>query len=170
HYLKDNSSVLVRNIEDILTLETSNAFNAVYRQAEQKTLQMITQFNESLALSGTPGTLTVTSAKKEEPQPRIDADVVKPFGTMHYQHRNKTQDYRESLLELAQPRVRSVDQNDLRAQMEKLAEEYTALLDRQLSADRREITAALKEEPEEISRTDYDRDRALLKAVQHISI
>lgn len=170
HYLTDNSSVLVRNIEDFLTLETSIAFNAVYRQADQKTLQMITQFNERLALSGTPGTLSITSVKIEEPHVRIDADVLKPFGKILYQHRNKTQDYRETLLELAETLVRSVDQNDLRAQMEKLAEEYTALLDRQLSADRREITAALKEEPEEISRTDYDRDRALLKAVQHISI
>src|SRR5699024_3350788 len=133
-------------------------------------LQMITQFNERLALSGTPGTLSVTSVKIEEPHVRIDADILKPFGKILYRHRNKTQDYRESLLELAETLVRSVDQNDLRAQMEKLSEEYTALLDRQLSADRREITAALKEEPEEISRTDYDRDRALLKAVQYISI
>lgn len=170
HYLKNNRSIIVRNIEDFLTLETSIAFNAVYRQADQKTTQMITQFNERLALSGTPGTLAVTSVKAPEPAVHIDEEVLKPFDKMLYQSRNKTQDYRDTLLELAETLVSSIDQVALKAQMEELAENYTALLDMELEADRNDITAALTEEPEEISRTDYDEDAALLKAVKRIAL
>lgn len=89
---------------------------------------------------------------------------------MLYQSRNKTQDYRDTLLELAETLVSSIDQVALKAQMEELAENYTALLDMELEADRNDITAALTEEPEEISRTDYDEDAALLKAVKRIAL
>lgn len=170
HYIKNSLPIIVRNIEDFLTLETSIAFNAVYRQADQKTLQMITQFNERLALSGTPGTLSVTSVKAPEPKVHIDEEVLKPFDKMLYQNRSKTQQYRDTLLELSETLVGSIDQSELKGQMEELAENYTALLDDELKEDRQDITEALKEEPKEISRTDYDEDAALLKAVQDIAI
>lgn len=170
HYIRDNHSIIVRNIEDFLTLETSIAFNAVYRQADSQTRQMITQFNERLELAGTPGTLSVTSAKAEEPAVHIDAEVLNPFDKILYQNRNKTADYRDALLELAETIVRSVDTEALKAQMEQLAEKYTALLDEALQEDRVMITEALQAEPEQISRTDYDEDAELLKAVERISL
>lgn len=168
HYIRDNSAMIVRNIEDFLTLETSIAFNAVYRQADSQTTQMITQFNERLQLSGIPGTLSVTSQKAEEPSVHIDGEVLKPFDQILYQSRNKPQHYRDALLELAQAIVQSIDTEALNAQMERLMKQYTALLDDTLKADRVMITAALKAEPSEISRTDYDEDAALLKAVEAI--
>ena len=168
HYIRDNSSIIVRNIEDFLTLETSIAFNAVYRQADSQTSQMITQFNERLESAGTPGTLSVTSAKAEEPAVHIDAEAVKPFDKILYQSRNKTGDYRDALLELAETLVRSIDTEALKAQMEQLMTQYTALLDEALKEDRVMITEALQAEPAEISRTDYDEDAALLQAVEAI--
>lgn len=170
HYIRDHKSIIVRNIEDFLTLETSIAFNAVYRQADMQTSQMITQFNERLEIAGTPGTLSVTSVKAEEPSVHIDAEVLVPFDKILYQNKNKTGDYRDALLELAETIVQSVDTAALKAHMEQLAEKYTALLDAELKEDRVMITAALQAEPDEISRTDYDEDANLLKAVESISI
>ena len=100
----------------------------------------------------------------------IDEEVLKPFDKMLYQNRSKTQQYRDTLLELSETLVGSIDQSELKGQMEEFAENYTALLDDELKEDRQDITEALKEEPKEISRTDYDEDAALLKAVQDIAI
>ena len=151
-----------------MTLETSIAFNAIYRQADQKTLQMITQFNERLDQSGTPGTLSVQSAKAKEPVIEIGGDVLAPFDKILYQHKNKTQLYRDALLDMAIAIVQSIDTDKLKQQMETLAEEYTNLLDAQLEDDLSSITEALQEAPKEISREDYDQDTALLKQVQNI--
>ena len=105
-----------------------------------------------------------------EPEVTIDEEVLKPFDKMLYQNRSKTQNYRDTLLELSRTLVGSIDQGALKARMEELAENYTALLDNELEADRNDITAALTEEPKEISRTDYDEDAALLKAVSDIAL
>jgi len=168
HYIKENKAMLTQNIEGFMTLETSIAFNAIYRQADQKTLQMITQFNERLDQSGTPGTLSVQSAKAKEPVIEIGGDVLAPFDKILYQHKNKTQLYRDALLDMAIAIVQSIDTDKLKQQMETLAEEYTNLLDAQLEDDLSSITEALQEAPKEISREDYDQDTALLKQVQNI--
>lgn len=170
HYLKDNSTLVARNIDDFLTLETGIAFNAIYRQADMETGQMITQFNERLETAHTPGTLSFNSAKTTTPDIHIDQEQLQRFDKLLYQHRNKPHDYRDTLLALANGLVYSLDIDSVRVNMEQLTEDYLTLLDNQLDEDRQQITQALKQPLEEISRTDYDEDKQLLHQIQDIAL
>lgn len=170
HYLKDNGTLVARNIDDFLTLETSIVFNAIYRQADMETGQMITQFNERLETGNTPGTLSFNSAKAAAPEIHIDQEQLKQFDKLLYQHRNKSHEYRDTLLELANALVSSINIDSLRVDMEQLAEDYLTLLDDQLGEDRQQIIQALNQPLEEISRTDYDDDKHLLNQIQDIAL
>ena len=169
-YLSKNANLLANNIDGYLTLETGVAFNAVYRQADNLTKQILTQFNERLGEFGSAGSLTIESISGEEPKISIDRDVLQSFDKELYKNRKDTQSFRNSLLDLARAISQSIDINRLESEMVSLTENYLKALDDQFIDDKQQIRKELDQPLEEISEADYQEDLKLYKALSDLNI
>lgn len=170
HYLSKHSTLVSKNIDSYLTLETGVAFNAIYRQADNLTNQRLTQFNERLGEFGSAGSLSIDTAYADEPKIQIDETVLQSYEKALYKNRKDTSSFRNTLLDLAKDLSASINIEALEGDMVSLTKDYLERLDEQFMDEKAQVYKALGEPVKEISEEDYKADQTLYSNLTDLKI